>query len=156
MRRAAGVIEPAMSSAASRCRTVFPQQACRAIGSRTGPSAVSTRGLSRSDSRIRSPHFGHDGATPSDRSARYAASSPSRAADSAARRTRRSSSAGCDSGASPAADAASSAAAYLPIAVASSSFASSNSRLRSMRSSATVPIAIAGSSVPGLCRKPQE
>ena len=58
------------------------------------------------------------------------------------RRMRRSASPGCDSGASS--DVATSAAAYLAIAVANSSFVASNSRLRSVRSSATVLVAIAG------------
>lgn len=50
MRRAPGVIEHSTSSAAARDRAPFPQrsQACRAIGSRTRPSTVSTSGPSRS------------------------------------------------------------------------------------------------------------
>ena len=146
MRRAAGVIEPSMSSARSRRRTVVaqPSQACRAIDNRTRPSAVSTGDSSRPAWRIRTPHSAHAGALPSDASDRYAASRPSRAADSAVRRMRRSTSAGWDAEPSPDTDAATSAAAYLSIAAAISPFLVSNSRLRSLRSSATVPVAIAG------------
>ena len=83
MRRAVGVIEPSMSMARPRGRTLVPQpsQAYRAIDTRTRPTVVSTGDTSRPAWRIRSPHSGHDRAfpaPPSDRSRTYAASRPRR------------------------------------------------------------------------------
>ena len=149
MRRAAGVIEPSMSMARSRGRTLVPQpsQARRAIDTRTRPTTVSTGGFSQPAWRIRPPHSGHAGAfpaSPSDRSPPYAVSRARRAADSAVRRMRRSTRAGCDSAPIAGTGAANSAAAYFAIAAANSPFVASNSRLRSVRSSATVLVAIAG------------
>ena len=150
-----------MSMARPRGRTLVPQpsQAYRAIDTRTRPTAVSTGDTSRPAWRIRSPHSGHDRtfpAPPSDRSRTYADSRPPRAANSAVLRTRRSTSAGCDSGSPPVAAAANSAAAYFAIAAGNSSFVVSNSRLRSLRSSATVPVAIVGILRSSDSKHPQE
>ena len=157
MRRADGVIEPSMSSARARGRTVVRQasQACRAIDTATRPSTVSTGDSLRPAWRIGPPHFAHASALPSDRSARYAACRPSRAAATTVRRTRWSTSAGCNS--APASDdAATSAAAYFAIAATNSFLVVSNSRLRSVRSSATVPVAIAGILRSSDSKHPQE
>ena len=115
----------------------------RGMGAACGGVEVDDRHRVREPFLEQPPHFAHAGAFPSARSARYAASSADRAADTAIRRMRWSTSAGCESGPSPDAD-ATSADACLAMASASSFFVVSNSRLGSLRSSATVLVAIAG------------